>query len=142
MLPTAEQKWRRIIERAAELHAEGAPLLIGTGSVAQSEMAGAELTKAGLAQEVLNAAQDADEADIVGRAGELGRITVVTSMAGRGTDIPLGPGAAEKGGLHATKPAASTTSSPAVPAARANRATSKPSSRSRTRCSPPTVLPF
>jgi len=100
VLPTAEQKWQRIVARAAELHATGAPLLIGTGSVAQSEMASAELTRAGLPHEVLNAAQDAHEATIVGRAGELGRITVVTSMAGRGTDIPLGPGAAEKGGLH------------------------------------------
>jgi preprotein translocase subunit SecA len=100
VLPTAEQKWQRIVERTRELHALGAPVLIGTGSVAQSEMASAELTKAGLPHEVLNAAQDAQEAAIVGRAGELGRITVVTSMAGRGTDIPLGPGAAEKGGLH------------------------------------------
>jgi preprotein translocase subunit SecA len=100
VLPTAERKWQRIVERTAELHAIGAPVLIGTGSVAQSEMASAALTAAGLPHEVLNAAQDAREADIVGRAGELGRITVVTSMAVRGTDIPLGPGAAEKGGLH------------------------------------------
>ncbi len=100
VLPTAERKWARIIERTAELHAAGAPVLIGTSSVAQSEMASAALTAANLPHEVLNAAQDAQEAAIVGRAGEVGRITVVTSMAGRGTDIPLGQGAAEKGGLH------------------------------------------
>jgi preprotein translocase subunit SecA len=100
VLPTAERECQRIVERTAELHAIDAPVLIGTGSVTQSEMARAALTAAGLPHEVLNAAQDAREADIVCRAGELGRITVVTSMAGRGSEIPLGPGTAEKGGLH------------------------------------------
>ncbi len=100
VLPTAEEKWRCIVERVRELHGQGAPVLIGTSSVAASEEASARLTAAGLAHQVLNAAQDAEEAAIVARAGEVGRITVVTSMAGRGTDIPLGPGAADRGGLH------------------------------------------
>jgi preprotein translocase subunit SecA len=100
VLPTLEEKWRRIVERAAELHATGVPVMIGTSSVAGSEEASRRLHEAGLAHEVLNAAQDGNEAAIVAQAGERGRITVVTNMAGRGTDIPLGPGVPEMGGLH------------------------------------------
>lgn len=100
VLPTAEEKWQRIVARVHELHATGAPVLVGTSSVAASEQASARFAAVGLVHQVLNAAQHADEAAIVARAGEVGRITVVTSMAGRGTDIPLGPGAAERGGLH------------------------------------------
>ncbi|MBK8083176.1 MAG: prepilin peptidase [Devosia sp.] len=100
VLSDEESKWQAIIARTIELHKVGAPVLIGTGSVAASEQAGRRLLAAGLVHEVLNAQQDMHEAAIVARAGEVGRITVVTSMAGRGTDIPLGPGAADVGGLH------------------------------------------
>jgi preprotein translocase subunit SecA len=75
-------------------------VLIGTRSVALSEYLSALLTRAGLAHQVLNARQDQVEAEIVRTAGERGRIVVATNMAGRGTDIKLGPGVAELGGLH------------------------------------------
>ncbi|MGH7303951.1 MAG: prepilin peptidase, partial [Candidatus Rokuibacteriota bacterium] len=98
--PTAEAKWRPLVERIAALHRQGRPILVGTRSVAASEHLSGLLTAAGLPHRVLNARQDKEEADIVAGAGELGRITVATNMAGRGTDIRLGPGVREKGGLH------------------------------------------
>jgi preprotein translocase subunit SecA len=96
----AEAKWRAIAARCAELHAEGRPVLLGTRSVAASETASRHLAAAGLPHRVLSAAQDRDEAAIVAEAGLPGRITVATNMAGRGTDIRLGPGVAERGGLY------------------------------------------
>ncbi len=78
----------------------GRPVLVGTRTVAASEQIAALLDKAGLSYRLLNARQDADEAQIVARAGEPGAITVATNMAGRGTDIKLGPGVAQRGGLH------------------------------------------
>jgi preprotein translocase subunit SecA len=68
--------------------------------VAASEKLSALLTEAGLEHQLLNARQDEQEAEIIAQAGQLGRITVATNMAGRGTDIKLGPGIAELGGLH------------------------------------------
>jgi preprotein translocase subunit SecA len=100
VVATDAEKWRAILARVKELHERGSPVLIGTRSVAASERAGAELTAAGLPHTVLNATQDRHEADIIALAGELGRITVATNMAGRGTDIHLGAGSAELGGLH------------------------------------------
>src|SRR5580704_19761995 len=100
VVATEQAKWRAILSRVKELNARGCPVLIGTRSVAASERAGAELTAAGLPHTVLNATQDRHEADIIALAGERGRITVATNMAGRGTDIHLGEGAAELGGLH------------------------------------------
>jgi len=86
------KKWQRIVARMHELHATGAPVLVGTSSVAASGAGQHAFAAVGLVHQVLNAAQHADEAAIVARAGEVGRITVVTSMAGRGTDIRWGPG--------------------------------------------------
>jgi len=95
-----EEKWRLILARVKELHAAGVPILLGTRSVAASERADAELTAAGLPHSVLNATQDKHEAEVVAQAGQRGRITIATNMAGRGTDIHLGEGALELGGLH------------------------------------------
>ena len=96
----AADKWQAVAERVVQLHGQGVPVLIGTRSVAASELFSRLLTAHGLAHAVLNAKQDGIEADIVSQAGELGRITIATNMAGRGTDIALGAGVAERGGLH------------------------------------------
>ena len=105
ILPTrlfADQQaqWKAVVEQVKKVSAGGRPVLIGTDSVADSESLSACLTEAGLPHAVLNARYDREEAQIVSRAGEPGQITVATNMAGRGTDIPLGSGVAERGGLH------------------------------------------
>jgi preprotein translocase subunit SecA len=100
VVPTEGEKWWVIVGRVKDLHDKGVPVLIGTRSVASSERASTELSGAGLPHAVLNATQDRREAEIVAEAGEKGRITVATNMAGRGTDIHLGEGIEELGGLH------------------------------------------
>lgn len=97
---TDQEKWQCIAGRVAELHTRGVPVLLGTRSVASSEIASSALAERGLEHKTLNAKQDHEEAEIVACAGELGRITIATNMAGRGTDIKLGPGVQELGGLH------------------------------------------
>jgi len=89
-----------IAARARALRAAGRPLLVGTDSVADSLAVSAALAAAGVPHEVLNALNDAAEAGIVARAGEAGRVTVATRMAGRGTDIALDDAARAAGGLH------------------------------------------
>jgi len=99
VLPDETAKWEAVVARIAELHRARRPVLVGTCSVASSELLGGLLTGAGLPHEVLSARQDREEAQLVARAGEAGRITVATRMAGRGTDIRLGPGVEALGGL-------------------------------------------
>jgi preprotein translocase subunit SecA len=96
----AVQKWTAIVKRVRAVHERGRPVLVGTGSVEGSERLSRLLKKVKLEHRVLNAHQDEMEAEIVAGAGEKGRITVATNMAGRGTDIKLGPGVKELGGLH------------------------------------------
>ena len=95
-----EGKWQAVVESIQRTRLEGRPVLVGTGSVEASEQLSRLLDAEELPHRVLNARQDAEEAGIVAEAGQPGRITVATSMAGRGTDIRLGPGVAGRGGLH------------------------------------------
>jgi preprotein translocase subunit SecA len=97
---SAHAKWQAVAEQVARLHARGQPVLVGVRSVEASETIAALLTDRGLPFELLNAVRHAEEARIVARAGEPGRITIATNMAGRGTDIRLGEGVDRLGGLH------------------------------------------
>ncbi len=89
-----------MVNAIAEAHASGRPVLVGTASVQESERLSALVNAAGIPHQVLNARQDAEEARIVAQAGQRGAVTISTNMAGRGTDIVLGEGVAELGGLH------------------------------------------
>ena len=106
---TMEQKWEAAIRRIVEVNETGAPVLVGTRSVLASQEVSRRLAAAGKPHRVLIASHTAEEAAIVAEAGQMSKITVATNMAGRGTDIILGRGVPELGGLHviSTEPAAS-----------------------------------
>ena len=97
---TKREKFSAVAKEIKELHGQGRPILVGTISVETSEMLSRMLKREGLIHSVLNAKYHQQEAEIVARAGQRGAITIATNMAGRGTDIKLGPGVAEVGGLH------------------------------------------
>ena len=97
---TVAEKEAAIVAHVAEIHATGQPVLLGTQDVAESERLAGALKAAGVVCAVLNARNDAEEAAIIARAGERDRVTISTQMAGRGTDIRLGEGVVELGGLH------------------------------------------
>ena len=92
-------KYKAIVEEIVKSHEKGQPVLVGTASVDKSEYISSLLKKRGIKHQVLNAKYHAQEAEIISHAGELGMVTIATNMAGRGTDIKLGEGVVEVGGL-------------------------------------------
>lgn len=99
LYPTLESKFKAVVEDIKERHATGQPVLVGTVAVETSELLSQMLDQAGIPHAVLNAKNHAKEAEIIVNAGQRGAVTIATNMAGRGTDIKLGPGVREIGGL-------------------------------------------
>lgn len=96
---TMKGKFRAVVEDIAERHKKGQPVLVGTVAIETSELVSQMLTKKGIKHNVLNAKNHAREAEIIAQAGQKGAVTIATNMAGRGTDIKLGEGVKELGGL-------------------------------------------
>ncbi|MCD7124980.1 preprotein translocase subunit SecA [Limosilactobacillus caviae] len=99
LYPTLQSKFAAVVDRIKKLHAKGQPILVGTVAVETSEYLSHLLDKENIPHVVLNAKNHAKEAEIVKNAGQKGAVTIATNMAGRGTDIKLGPGVREIGGL-------------------------------------------
>jgi preprotein translocase subunit SecA len=100
VLPNEVAKFEAVVEEIVRLNQQGRPVLVGTRSVEKSELLSRLLHEAGVDHKVLNARQHEQEANIVKLAGERGQVVIATNMAGRGTDIRLGSGVTELGGLH------------------------------------------
>ena len=100
VFPTKQEKETAVIEEIRNVHQTGQPILVGTWSVEESERLSRRLRQHGIAHHVLNARNDEQEAAIVAHSGERDAVTISTNMAGRGTDIRLGPGVVERGGLY------------------------------------------
>jgi len=97
---TEKEKFHAAIEEIKEMHRQGRPVLVGTISIVKSELLSTMLTRTGIKHHVLNAKHHEREAEIVAQAGQRSAVTISTNMAGRGTDIKLGDGVADLGGLH------------------------------------------
>ncbi|WP_029407236.1 preprotein translocase subunit SecA [Thiomicrorhabdus sp. Milos-T2] len=97
---TEDERWTEVVKRCQEKIKQGQSILIGTDSVVSSELGSEYLNKAGIQHQILSAKQDKEEAEVVKTAGLPGRVTIATSMAGRGTDIKLDPIVKQGGGLH------------------------------------------
>jgi len=96
---TMEEKYEAVVTEIEKRYKKGQPVLVGTTSIEKSELISSKLRKKGIPHEVLNAKRHEREAEIVAKAGEKGTVTIATNMAGRGTDIKLGEGVKELGGL-------------------------------------------
>lgn len=99
LYPTLDSKFHAVVEEIKKRHATGQPVLVGTVAIESSERLSKMLDKEGIPHAVLNAKNHAKEAQIIMNAGQRGAVTIATNMAGRGTDIKLGPGVKELGGL-------------------------------------------
>ncbi|MBN1594951.1 preprotein translocase subunit SecA [candidate division FCPU426 bacterium] len=97
---TEKEKFAAVVEEIKESHEKGRPVLVGTISIEKNELLSAQLKRKGVPHQVLNAKHHEREAEIVALAGQKGAVTIATNMAGRGTDIVLGEGVRELGGLH------------------------------------------